>query len=250
MKLSYVIPVYNKDGRGVDLTKKAIASIKQFTQLSPDDYEIILIDNASPEHLANYSALDLRQFVYQDAKVISLPRNVGFGAACNLGFRLAQGTYVCCMNSDAELVEDSANTLIDFMENNDIMVAFPEHYENCKHYKMEKDERIMWHWYFGCFWVSKRDFIYGQFGGFDAVNFPMCYYEDTDLWSRVLQAGHRVAGYRGTWVKHAGNASCVGNIHEIASKNKETYEKKWGMSRVIPHTLDRGDVVSRKCRSY
>lgn len=231
MKLSYVIPVYNREPINLDFLKKAINSIKEFTKL---EYEIILIDNRSPSH-ESLNVRDLRDFVYQDAKVIVLNKNVGFGEACNMGFRLAQGEYICCMNSDAEIVEDSCSILIDFMEKHDIRVAFPEHYENCQHYKMGKDERIMWHWYFGAFWVSKREFIYEKFGGFDYVNFLMCYHEDFDLWSRIIKEGYRIAGYRGTWVKHHGNASSLGNINELVLKNRETYFKKWGTYSVIPH---------------
>lgn len=232
MKISYVIPICNKAAETANLTKLAIDSIHKHTL---GDYEIILIDNASPWH-AHLTNSDVRREIYQDAKVIAVPTNVGFGAACNLGFRLSQGEYVVCMNSDAELVEDSANILIEFMQKNNIRVAFPEHYETCKHYNMDKGEEIMWQWYFGAFWVSKRAFIC-EMHGFDEESFPMCYYEDTDLWSRVIKTGHRIAGYRGTWVKHLGGASSIENMDSFFTKNKETYVRIWGTDKVISHNF-------------
>lgn len=225
---SYVIPVYNKVGITYGFCQRAIESIREHAKAP---HEVILIDNRSPVH-EEMTTAQLRADLWKDATVISVPENIGFGAACNLGFRAAQGDYLVCMNSDAELVEDSAELLRAVMEKNRLVVAFPESYDNCQHYGLGKSEALMWEWFFGAFWVGDRRIIVDEMGGFDPL-FEMCYYEDTDLWSRLFKAGYNLAGWRGTWVKHKGNASAIPQISELLVKNKARYIERWGTDKVV-----------------
>lgn len=222
--LSYVIPVWNKHPIVTELCRKALRSIDEFTKgLS---YEVICIDNRSPEH-ESMTQVQLRE-LWGNAKVISLPENLGFGKACNLGFQLARGQYVCCMNDDAELVEDSCTMLLEVMQKNGIHVGMPENWNACQHYKLPKTNQIMGDsWRFGAFWVSTKELIWDKFQGFDE-EYEMCYWEDSDLWRRLESKGYVIKGWRGTWVKHHGNASRLPNMPEFFNRNKARYEAKWG----------------------
>lgn len=69
------------------------------------DFELIAIDDASTDN-----SLDiLRQYAQQDAriKVISLRENGGQGRARNEGLKIAQGEYVCFVDSDDRLSHDA-----------------------------------------------------------------------------------------------------------------------------------------------
>lgn len=197
------------------------------------NYEIILVDNRSPEH-EKMTVQELRSQVYRDARVISLPENVGFGEACNIGFRFARGEYLVCMNSDAAQVEDTPSILRNAMLRYGLAVAMPEHWEACQQANLSKSDEVMGtDWFFGAYWMSTRSFIVDIMQGFDTSYFDRCYYEDTDLWSRCFSLGYRVAGYRGTWVKHHGNASALPNLSEIFLKNRQRYIDKWGTDQVV-----------------
>ncbi|WP_326558776.1 glycosyltransferase family 2 protein [Micromonospora sp. NBC_01796] len=89
--LSLIVPVYRVE----EYLAECLDSLldQSFT-----DFEVIAVDDASPdgsaEILARYAALDSR------IRVVTLPRNVGLGAARNTGLRQATGTYVWCVDSD------------------------------------------------------------------------------------------------------------------------------------------------------
>src|SRR4051794_37752607 len=67
------------------------------------DFEIIAVDDASPDHsgeiLAEYAARDPR------VRVVTAPENVGLGRARNLGQEHATGEYVWFVDSDDWLSE-------------------------------------------------------------------------------------------------------------------------------------------------
>lgn len=221
---SIIIPTYNKDLRVLELSLRGLESLALHVRAP---FEVILVDNASPQGCA--SADFLRWIGIHRFDILRLPENAGFGKACNIGFRAASAPYLCQMNTDAELVEDSVNLLIGAIERFGLDVAMPEHYENCLHYGLGKSDELMGpEWRFGAFWVARADAI-RRVGGFDE-GYEMCYWEDMDLWRRMEEAGFRVAGWRGTWVKHVGNASALPQIHELFEKNRRRYESRWGKS--------------------
>jgi GT2 family glycosyltransferase len=235
--LTYVIPVWNKHPLTTDLCRKALRSIEEFNKGLT--HEVICIDNRSPEHEVMTQS-QLRE-LWGTAKVLSLPENIGFGKACNLGFQLARGHWLCCMNSDVELLEDSCAMLVEVMQHpsdhalgkgiDRLHVGMPDNWNACQYYKYDKDDRIMRPWYFGAFWVAERTLIWDEFQGFDE-EYEMCYWEDSDLWRRMESKGYVIGGWRGTWVKHASNASRLPNMPEFFNRNKERYEAKWGPKQV------------------
>jgi GT2 family glycosyltransferase len=101
----------------------------------------------------------------------------------------------------------------------------PEHFENCMHYGMGKSQDLMGtDWRFGAFYVA-RTAVMRQVNGYDE-DFEMCYWEDTDLWRRLEEKGHRIAGWRGTWVSHWGGASSHPERDRFFAENRERYAKK------------------------
>jgi CDP-glycerol glycerophosphotransferase len=89
--LSIVLPVYKVQG----YLRQCLDSV---LEQSFGDFEIIAVDDCSPDHsaelLAEYAARDQR------VRVLSLPANVGLGRARNAGLAQATGEYVWFLDSD------------------------------------------------------------------------------------------------------------------------------------------------------
>ena len=81
---------------GAKLAKRAITALAGNTNPC---YELILVDNASPD-----DALARVEEHVTGARIIRNDTNRGFGSASNQGARRARGRYLCFLNSDA-LVE-------------------------------------------------------------------------------------------------------------------------------------------------
>ncbi|MDA2929596.1 glycosyltransferase family 2 protein [Acidobacteria bacterium AH-259-O06] len=60
--------------------------------------EVLVVDNASSDH-----SLALIRTSFPQVKLISLPKNVGFAAACNRGIIQARGDLVAILNNDLAL---------------------------------------------------------------------------------------------------------------------------------------------------
>ena len=216
-----VMPMWNKTAETCCLAWRAVESLREHVDASRIDARIVLVDNASPVQASWVGSCS-------NWDVLLLRENRGVGPAVNLGALVHPDTdYVCQMNSDCELVEDSVNLMVDMMEEHGVDVGMPEHYENCKHYGLDKSDDLMGSdWRFGAFWVMRRA-AWDAVGGFDE-DFKMCYFEDTALWAAIEASGRKISGWRGTWVKHVGGASSLPNRDEIFEVNRRLFREKWG----------------------
>lgn len=98
--VSVIIVSYNTR----DVTCRCLESILQQTHgLS---YEVILVDNASMD-----GSVDKIRREFPTVKIIESNRNLGFGAAQNLGMQYASGEYLLVLNSDVIIVDDAITTL-------------------------------------------------------------------------------------------------------------------------------------------
>ena len=90
------------------LTARAVASVLA----DQPDAQVIVVDNSeSPaEARALQSALPLQ------VEFIVAPRNLGFGNACNLGWRRARHEWIFLLNPDAFVIEGCIAALVHFLE--------------------------------------------------------------------------------------------------------------------------------------
>lgn len=95
--------------KSIEILTQCIESIKKNTSVT---HEIIVIDNNSGDDEQN----DLAKL--EGIKTILNKDNKGFGAACNQGFRIAQGRYVFILNPDTFLVSSAIDTLVEYLEKN------------------------------------------------------------------------------------------------------------------------------------
>lgn len=92
--ISFIIINYNTK----EITYEAINSIVK-CNLNINNYEIILIDNASTDGSKEFfESLDINNFKY-----IYNKKNIGFGKANNLGFKYSKGEYIYILNNDTLL---------------------------------------------------------------------------------------------------------------------------------------------------
>lgn len=106
MDVSVIMINYNT----FDLTKDALESIFKHTEGL--QYEIILIDNASPDG----SGERLRDLFGEKIVYLQSGANLGTTKAFNLGLKQAKGKYILWLNTDILIKENFIKKLYDYME--------------------------------------------------------------------------------------------------------------------------------------
>jgi GT2 family glycosyltransferase/Tfp pilus assembly protein PilF len=95
--VSIIILAHNQ----LELTKRCIASIEQFT---PQKFELLLVDNASTDGTSEW----MKDYVTKrsNAHLILNATNLGFAAGNNQALALAKGDYVLLLNNDTVVTPD------------------------------------------------------------------------------------------------------------------------------------------------
>jgi GT2 family glycosyltransferase len=101
MDLSIIYVNWNS----LDYLRESIASVIEHTHSVA--YEIIVVDNASPE-----PGVDSLKQTLPDVNIIHSEKNLGFAGANNLGFRHSTGEFVLFLNPDTKLMAPSIDLLI------------------------------------------------------------------------------------------------------------------------------------------
>lgn len=91
--VSIIVLNYN----GKKFLSECIDSIKAYTD---HDYEIIVIDNASPDNSGREYAIK-----YPDCKFILNEKNLGVPEGLNVGIRNSSGEFIILMNNDVKVTE-------------------------------------------------------------------------------------------------------------------------------------------------
>ena len=98
MKLSIVIPVYK--------VEKFIVNTVDSLEISRDNYEIILVDDHSPDDSPRLC--DELAAKYGNIKVLHKAKNEGLSMARNSGIDIAKGEYICFVDADDKYAESDA----------------------------------------------------------------------------------------------------------------------------------------------
>lgn len=108
--LSIIIVTYN----GLDITLQTLGSYrKALTADQRDCYEVIVVDNASQDGVADAVAEN-----YPEVHLIRNSENLGFSKGNNVGFESSEGRYILFSNPDVEVMEKTLPTLITLMDQN------------------------------------------------------------------------------------------------------------------------------------
>lgn len=106
MDLSIIIVNWNSEA----YLRECLASVFEYTH--GIDYEIIVVDNASPN-----KNVDTLSEEFPSIRVIKSAQNLGFSAANNLGFRSSSGRVVLFLNPDTLLMDPAITTLLANLDN-------------------------------------------------------------------------------------------------------------------------------------
>ncbi len=159
MEISIVIVNYKSKG----LALNCIKSIKEATWTGLD-YEIIVVDNNSYDHLG-----DILAWQYPEVKFIQAGANLGMGGGNNLGLARAQGRYVVVMNPDTLAMKDTFKKLYSYMEANPkVGVVGPKQFNPDR---TVQNSCFRWHGILTPVW--RRTFLGVRFGAQDMKRFMM-----------------------------------------------------------------------------
>ena len=215
-KLSIIIVNYNSG----EYIAKTVNSI--LNNPPKNDFEIIVVDNNSTDNSLSL----LREA--KNLKIIRLQKNIGFGAANNLGAKAAQGKYLLILNNDTVISEHTIDELLNFYENSDYgavgpAVLYPDgkfqisfgmdlniftefilkyfyelYYRFLYKLKRGKLSREV-DWLSGVCFIIKKD-IYEEVKGFDEKFF--IYLEDCDFFRRLRRKGYKIFYYSDVSIIH------------------------------------------------
>lgn len=105
MDVSVIIVNYNTENLTIQAINSVEANSKQI------EYEIIVVDNASPDGIAKLSSMKSDYL-----RVIPLDENLGFGRANNEGLKYANGRNVFFLNPDTELRNNVLKILSEYLD--------------------------------------------------------------------------------------------------------------------------------------
>ena len=203
------------------------------------DAEIIVVDNDSSD-----GSCEMVQEKFPNIKLISNNDNVGFAKANNQGVAVAKGEFVCILNPDTIVAEDTFIKILEFAKSKSnlgaigcklidgsgaylaeskrnipvVKVAMQKMFGNGNKYyanHLGENEVGRVDVLVGAFMFIKR-VVYKQVEGFDEDYFM--YGEDIDLSYKLLQAGFKNYYY--------GETTCIHYKGESTTKDKK-YTKRF-----------------------
>lgn len=233
-----IIPTYN----GLPLLQQCVYEIRRFTE---PPYEIMVVDDGSSDDTTAYCCRERLIF-------ISLPRNVGFPAACNAGLRIASGDTIVLLNNDIIVSRRwLSNMKTCLYSASDIGIVGPmtnyasgsqQHhlgYANISRFheltfEANRPNPMKWrsvNRLVGMCLVMKRELL-EQVGEFDERYSPG-HYEDDDYCYRTRQQGYRLMAAGDTYVHHHGSASfntySRQAIYDLIGTNRKKFLDKFGI---------------------
>lgn len=110
MKISFVIPCY----KSVKTIKNVVLEIEEVSNKIKCDYEIILVNDASPDD--TYKTLKDLAKSNNHILAVNLAKNSGQASATMCGLRFATGDYIVCGDDDGQTPFCEVNKLLQELE--------------------------------------------------------------------------------------------------------------------------------------
>lgn len=188
MKASFVIANYNRKNE-VLLT---IANTKNLISDNKENFEIIVVDNASSDG----SAVAI-QSNFPDVILIENQKNVG-ASGRNLGFEKATGDYIIMLDDDSHIESGLEDALFYMDKNPDVGVLALNVISGPYTSHMWKDgqETVG---FIGCGAIIRKE-TYNKIGGL--ADWIFLYVEEWEYGLRVIDAGYKVRFFENSRVQH------------------------------------------------
>jgi N-acetylglucosaminyl-diphospho-decaprenol L-rhamnosyltransferase len=207
----------------------------------PDTAEVIVVDNASSDD-------SIRVAGNYPVRLLTLPQNVGYGPACNVGARGASGDFVLFLNPDVRLEAGSIAKLAEAAEQypgaaafaprllkpdgsivfQDSSILCPPPHNKSKPKHVPAGDCCVESMSGAAMFCRKKAFL--GLGGFDERIF--LYYEDDDLCRRLRKGGWSLVYVHGALGRH--------------EHGKSTRDKKGGIYFRSFHWAVSKSYVTRK----
>ncbi|WP_431136357.1 glycosyltransferase family 2 protein [Psychroserpens mesophilus] len=250
MKLSVIILNYNVR-HFLELCLKSVEA-----SLMHLDAEIIVVDNLSSDDSCN-----MVRTLFPKVKLIENKENYGFSKGNNIGVTQAKGKYICILNPDTVVAEDTFENLLlyaDQQSNLGILGCrlidgqgkfLPESKRNVpspvvaikkmlglskSYYVSDLDEKGIGRSsvFVGAFMIIRRD-VYKEVEGFDEDYFM--YGEDIDLSYKIEQAGYNNI--------YNGNATVIHFKGESTLKNQTYANRFYGAMQIFYNKHFKSNIV-------
>jgi len=233
-------------------TERALAALEEHTAPC---YEVIVVDNASPDGTADRLAGDPRVRLVRNA------RNEGFGPGCNRGAAEAAAPLVCFLNSDALVERGWLEPLVAVVDpGRGVGAAVPcvlelDGHVQCAGALLGRDGSVLEYGNGGapddpevafprvvdfgpaaCLLADRRAFL--DAGGFKDDYAP-AYYEDADLCLELAARGLRTVYVPRSRVRHARYGSGdLDGARALSERNRPIFTRRWaGLLAERPATL-------------
>jgi len=129
IKISFVIPCYSSESTISEVVERLSQTVEK--QFSRKEYEIILVDDCSPDN--TFETLCKLSEKFSNVKVIGFAKNFGQQAAILAGFNSACGSLVACLDDDGQTRPEDFFKLLDKLnEGYDLVYAQYPKYENSR----------------------------------------------------------------------------------------------------------------------
>lgn len=176
-KLSVITPVFGKSQLTIDFIQSIVPYL--------DDSELIIVDNNSSDN--TLAALGTAKKLYPDLKltVVSNPENVGFGAANNIGARLAKADKLLFISNDVKILSDIVSPVLEYLGTHNRDACGPRLIATDSGWNTFKESGTIPYLEGFCFATHRAHF--DLVGGFDEKFFLDM--EDLDLCFRLRLAG-------------------------------------------------------------
>jgi GT2 family glycosyltransferase len=255
--VSFIIVNWNTKDLVLQCIDSLLSKKGNYTQ------EIIVVDNASVD-----GSSDAIKEKYPEVQLIQNSQNLGFAKANNIGIKKSKGMYVCLLNSDIQVLDNTISFMINFMNNHKEVglsgprILWPDMtlQHSCMNYPsirtqvcetlsfnrifphtalfsgeymtfFNHDRLIKVDWLIGCFMLIRRE-VLETVGLLDELFF--IYSEETDLCKRMHEAGWNIVFLPEVSAIHHNASSSSKNPIRFSAEQRLSALKYWKKHRALP----------------
>lgn len=162
VKLSIVSPVFKADSIVFELVKQITAAVQDLKI----EYEIVLVDDDSPDH--SWRAIKEASASFRSVRGIKLSRNFGQHIAITAGLTAAQGEWIVVMDCDLQDNPNEIPIMYKYAVNNNYQIVQAKR-KNRKDKILKRWASKLFYWTFSYMAGFKKDPEIANFGIYNRI---------------------------------------------------------------------------------
>lgn len=230
-RVSVIIPSY----QGARLLENNLPYLVRAVEFTKKPHQIIVVNDGPDKDTQFFLKKNFPQ-----VEVITLPKNFGFGPACNLAAKVSLYPLILFLNNDVKVSREFLSPLIDLHQQNDVFAVTPKiiaprtgvnESVYCLYFRSgyfmtklaEKEKVDLIDNFFpvpfgcgACLLVDRKKFF--ALGGFSSIFHPF-YWEDVDLGYRAWKRGWQTLYQPKSLVFHQ-RGSTIGDSFKVSEVDK------------------------------